>query len=141
MAGTGANIYCPFSATTDGGPDEYCTANTQHCCETPEGSATASACQPTATACATGSTDWGCQDPTADCASGDICCAPGATLVLGTPAGQCGNYASGMKSTTCVSAATGCTGGIIMCTSTSQCPSGKTCTPFEKAAAQVGGCM
>jgi hypothetical protein len=134
-------IYCPFSATTDGGPEEYCAAATQHCCETPEGSATPSACQPTATACATGSTDWGCQDPVADCASGDTCCAPSATLVLGMPAGMCGNYASGMKSTTCLPAGTACT-GIIMCTTNAECPAAHpTCTAFEKAGAQVGGCM
>jgi hypothetical protein len=29
----------------------------------------------------------------------------------------------------------------VMCTSTSECPTGQTCTPFEKAGNQVGGCM
>jgi hypothetical protein len=41
--------------------------------------------------------------------------------------------------TACV--ATGsCAGGIIMCSSDGECPSGQHCTPFEAKGNQVGGC-
>jgi hypothetical protein len=141
-AGPGT-IYCPFSAVGDGG-NEYCTPGTQHCCETPEGATTASACTSINTSCMTGTgyTDWQCEDPVTDCTAAGlpVCCAPGATLELGTPAGTCGNYASEMKSAACVAAGT-CT-GIILCTSNSECPAAHpTCTPFSKAGNDVGGCM
>ncbi len=135
-AGPGT-IYCPFSATTDGGKNEYCTPETQHCCETPEGATEPSACTATGTACPTGSTDWGCEDPVSDCPSGQVCCAPGASIGLGTPG--CGNFAHKMTGTACVAAGS-CT-GITLCTSDSECPSGMTCTPFGKAGNDVGGCM
>jgi len=143
-AGPGT-IFCPFSATTDGGPEEYCTPETQHCCETPEGNATASGCQPSTTACMTGTgfTDWQCQDPVTDCpAASPVCCAPGATLELGTPVGTCGNYASKMTHSTCTTAAAcPASGNIILCTSDSECTAPAVCTAFEKAGGQVGGCM
>jgi hypothetical protein len=137
-AGPGS-IYCPFSAVTDGGGNAYCTGGTEHCCETPAGSATPSACEPLATACATGSVDWGCEDPVVDCANPatPVCCAPGASIGLGTAG--CGNFAHTMKSTVCVAAGS-CT-GVTMCTSTAECPTGQTCTAFVKAGNQVGGCM
>jgi hypothetical protein len=138
-AGPGT-IYCPFSATTDGGKNEYCTPETQHCCVTPEGSPTASACEPTGTACITGATDWQCEDPLTDCPSGMICCSnSGASLGIGTPAGTCGNYAHKMTGTQCVAA--GMCNGIQMCTSDAECPTGQTCTPFAKGGNDVGGCM
>jgi hypothetical protein len=138
-AGPGS-IYCPFSGV-DGGHAEYCTAGTQHCCETPEGS-TPSACMPSATACTTGTgyTDWQCEDPVTDCASGQDCCSDG-MFVMGVTvaAGQCENYASKMTKTTCV--AKGSCTGFTLCTSTSECPSGKTCTALEKAGNQIGSCQ
>jgi hypothetical protein len=145
-AGPGS-IYCPFSNTVDGGPKEYCTPGTEHCCEAPAGSV--SACQPFATACmsGTGYTDWQCEDPVTDCPSATpVCCAPGATIGLGTPAGTCGNFAHTMTHTSCTTAAAcpnaGNTGNIVLCTSNSECPSATpTCTPFGKAGNQVGGCM
>ena len=100
---------------------------------------------PSATACmtSTGYTDWQCEDPVADCpTSAPVCCASGATLELGgTMNGMaCQNYASKMTHTACV-AAGACTGGIVMCTSDSECTAPQKCTPFSKAGNQVGGCM
>lgn len=134
----GANIYCPFSGI-DGGANQYCSGGTDHCCETAAGAGAPSSCEALGTACLSGSTDWECQDPVADCtdSSKPVCCAPGATIGLGNPG--CGNFAHTMHNTTCV-AAGACT-GIIMCTSDGECPSGQHCTPFAKAGAQVGGCM
>jgi hypothetical protein len=144
-AGAGT-IYCPFSEVTDGGPDMYCTPISQHCCETPEDAGVATACQPFATACMTGTgyTDWQCEDPVVDCTTtaAPVCCAPGATIGLGGTVNNmaCGNFAHTMTHTTCV-AAGACT-GIIMCTSDSECPAATpTCTPFGKAGNAVGGCM
>jgi len=141
-AGPGT-IFCPFSST-DGGPNEYCVPGTEHCCETPAGSTTPTACQPTATACMTGSgyTDWQCEDPVADCPTGMDCCAtaaPGKTPSIGLGAPGCGNFAHQMTGTKCQAA--GSCVGIQMCTSDGECPAGKTCTPFGKAGNQVGGCM
>ena len=137
-AGT-STIYCPFSGA-DGGPNVYCTGQTQHCCETPASAGTPSTCQDLATACSVAkSTDWQCQDPKADCPTAKpICCATGASIGLGAPG--CGNFAHTMTGTTCV-ATGGCSGGITMCTSDDECPTGQHCTPFSKAGAQVGGCM
>lgn len=136
-AGPGT-IYCPFSAVGDGG-NEYCTPTTEHCCETPADAGVPSACQPAATACTAGSTDWGCEDPVVDCKdpTKPVCCAPGASIGLGNPG--CGNFAHTMKNTLCV-AAGACT-GIVMCTSDSECTAPQKCTPFGKAGNQVGGCM
>ncbi len=136
-AGT-STIFCPFSASGDAGKDIYCTAKSQHCCETPAGS-TLSTCEALGTACPVAkSTDWQCEDPSADCPSATpVCCAAGATIGLG--ATGCGNFASKMTGTTCV-AAGGCT-GITICTADAECPTGQHCTPFTKAGNQVGGCM
>jgi hypothetical protein len=139
----GANLYCPFSGV-DGGKAVYCNAATEHCCETPA-MTTPSMCVPIATACMTGTgyTDWQCEDPVADCMSSatPVCCAPGATLVMGgTMNGMvCQNYASHMTHTACVAA--GQCSGIIMCTSDGECPNGQHCITFSKAGNQVGGCM
>ncbi len=74
-----------------------------------------------------------CTDP-----ANPVCCAPGASIGLGTPG--CGNFAHTMKNTVCVASQAACS-GIIMCTNNNECPSGQTCTPFSKAGNQVGGCM
>jgi len=133
--GGNTTLYCPFSGA-DGGANTYCSAGSEHCCEST--SSSTSSCDPIGTACASGDDDWQCADPNADCSGGTpVCCAPNATLVLG--AAGCGNYATSMKSTTCVASTAACT-GIIMCTSTSECPNGMTCTPFDHAANAVGGC-
>jgi hypothetical protein len=133
--GTLNTIYCPFSAI-DGGANLYCTRQTEHCCEPALGTAT---CNSLTVPCPAGDTDWACEDPT-DCPSGYVCCAPGATLVLGVPmmGMQCGNYANGFTQTVCQ---TGTCTGIQICESTSECPAGKTCVPFNAKVVQVGGCM
>ncbi len=88
----------------------------------------------------TGYTDWQCEDPVADCTGANpVCCAPGASIVLGAP---CENYASHMTHTTCTTAALcPAAGNIIMCTSDGECPTGMSCTPFAKGGNDVGGCM
>jgi hypothetical protein len=158
-AGPGT-IYCPFSETTDGGKDEYCTPGTQFCCETAEGTSTPSSCvtgTPSSANCPSafvssaesGSTVWECEDPVTDCPSGQVCCAVGygyggtspkaAAFTPGAPG--CGNYASEMGGTVCM-ASSACTAavGFLMCTSPGECPSGTTCQPFAKAGNDVGGC-
>ncbi len=132
-AGT-STLYCPFSAV-DGGKNLYCTNTTEHCCEPKMGTAT---CDPIATACAPMDMDWQCEDPKADCPSGQVCCAPGATFGQGAPG--CANFAHTMTKTQCMAAAS-CT-GMIMCTSNDECPASQpTCTPFKKAGNQVGACQ
>ncbi len=135
---TSNSLYCPFSAVADGGGNDYCDPSVEHCCDF--GSPGASSCQATGAACGAGvAVDLGCADPATDCpVSHPVCCAPGASIVLGVGT-ACTNSASSMTSTTCVAAGT-CT-GIQMCTSTAECPSGKTCTPFRQAGNDVGGCM
>jgi len=129
----------PVQRVGDAG-NAYCTATTEHCCETPAGGPI-SACAPIATACMMGAgyTDWQCEDPVADCKdpTKPVCCAPGASIGLG--AAGCGNFAHTMKNTICV--ASGQCAGITMCTSDSECTSPMKCTPFGKAGNQVGGCM
>jgi hypothetical protein len=136
-SGGGNTLYCPFSNSADGGTNGYCDPSVEHCCDVSSGS---SSCEATGTACGGGVTvDWACADPATDCGGATpICCAPGASIVLGAGT-ACTNSASSMTSTTCV-AAGGCT-GLQMCTSTAECPSGKTCTPFRQAGNDVGGCM
>jgi hypothetical protein len=128
-------IYCPFSGT-DGGANVSCAPGTEHCCEAAGGGT--STCTPIGTSCTAQVVDWQCADPVADCSAGQICCATGASLVLG--ATGCANNASQLTATTCV-AAGACAGGITMCTSDAECPTGQTCTPFVKAGNPVGGCM
>jgi hypothetical protein len=144
-AGPGT-IYCPFSGV-DGGKAEYCTPQTQHCCETPEGSTTPSACvDGITTACVAGSVDWQCEDPVADCAAGEVCCAAGASIGLGGMVGgmACQNFAHHMTGTACV-AASACpaASNIVICTNNTECTGigTGTCTPFSKSGNAVGGCM
>ena len=128
----GATIYCPFSGA-DGGPNVFCAAQTQHCCEPTNGT---SACDPIASACAANDTDWQCEDPVADCANGQSCCASaGAQVVLGDAG--CANFATNFKGTTCAASCP----GVVMCTSDGECPQGKTCVPFRAKGNQVGACM
>jgi hypothetical protein len=140
-AGPGT-LYCPFSSV-DGGPNEYCTPGTQHCCESPSG-ATPSSCVDSSTACMIGYVDWQCEDPVADCPSGQVCCAPGATIGFGGPG--CGNFAHTFTHTACVAAGAcpnaGNMGNILLCTSSAECPAvTPTCTPFSVHGNQVGGCL
>jgi hypothetical protein len=129
----GPTIYCPLSGV-DGGKNVYCTPGTEHCCEPTQGTAS---CDPIASACGGGDTDWQCQDPVADCPIGQQCCAPGATLVINADP-SCANYATSFHSTTC--AQTCANVDLVMCTSDGECPNGQTCTPFRTNGAPVGAC-
>jgi hypothetical protein len=129
-----SSLFCPFSAPRNG-TDQDCNPAFDHCCETgPD--AGLSTCTAVGTSCSASAVmDWGCADPDVDCPSGNNCCAPGATLVVGAPG--CASSATGMTTTSCQSAA--CS-GIQLCTKTSECPSGKSCVPFAQAGNDVGGC-
>ncbi len=136
-------LYCPFSKP-DGGKTSYCDPQQgQHCCETPEGSTTPSACvDGLTTSCpVAGSVDWQCADPVADCPSGMDCCATPAGVTFVTAPAGCGNYTKGkMTGTACVAAGS-CT-TITLCTVDSECPAAHpTCTQFEKGGNGVGGCQ
>jgi hypothetical protein len=120
-------LFCPF-----GGDAGHCASGSQHCCEPAMGTST---CDPLATPCPAGQTDWQCEDP-ADCAMGMVCCGSG-TLVK-SPDPNCGNYATGFHATHC--AATCMANEIKMCTSTGECSNGLTCVPFRTKGNQVGGC-
>lgn len=128
------NIYCPFSAT-GGGKNDYCAAGSEHCCE-PKATGSVSKCQPSSQPCATGDTDWRCQDPVADCPSGQKCCGIGTVVKNSDP--KCANYATGFTGTKC---ATACGAGEVeMCTSDSECTAPEVCLPFGAKGAQVGAC-
>jgi hypothetical protein len=129
-AGT-QTLYCPFSGV-DGGSNDYCDTATEHCCEPKSGTAS---CTAKATPCASGDTDWQCEDPS-ECGSGMQCCGKG-TMVKSTDA-NCGNYATGFTGTYC--AASCAAGDIQMCTSDGECTSPQTCLPFNTKGNQVGGC-
>ncbi len=130
-AGT-QTLYCPFSGV-DGGKNDYCDTATQHCCEPKSGTAS---CTPKATPCGATETDWECEDPVADCPSGQVCCGSG--TIVKNPDPNCANYATGFTGTHC---ATSCTATeITMCTSPAECTGGKTCLPFSTKGNQVGGC-
>jgi hypothetical protein len=133
-ADAGAGLFgCP-GASADAGV-AACIAGNEHCCENGIGDTASGSCVPVGTACSGSNiTDWNCTDANTDCGGG-TCCATGATLVVG--GAGCGNYATGMTGTTCSATCT----GITLCTSTGECPTGKTCTPFEYAGNPVGGCL
>jgi hypothetical protein len=126
------SIFCPFSGV-DGGKNEYCTAQSEHCCEPKAGTAT---CQPAATPCEVDDTDWQCEDPVADCAFGETCCGKGTFVQNPDPA--CANYAKAFTGTYCAKACQ--PGEIVMCTDDSEC-GGKTCTPMYTKGNQVGACQ
>jgi hypothetical protein len=135
-AGT-KTIYCPFSAV-DGGKNVYCDKTSEHCCEPKMGTAT---CDSLNTPCGPTDMDWQCEGKD-DCGANEDCCSnPEAVFKLGgTQNGVvCQNYASLMKQTKCVPQGT--CAAILMCNADSQCPMGKTCTPFAKAGNQVGSCQ
>jgi hypothetical protein len=124
------DLYCPFGKTDAG--SLYCTGGTTHCCEPSMGTST---CEPEATPCAQGDTDWVCDDPS-DCGAQMVCCAMATLVQTGNP--MCGNYATGFHATHC--AASCAQGEIQMCTSNGECSNGMTCIPFKAKGNQVGGC-
>ncbi len=124
-------LFCPRSGT-DGGQDNYCVPQSQHCCEGEAGS-----CETAQTACAPSDIDWQCADPIADCVGGHACCGRG---ILATGLGSgCGNSALCFTGTYCSTGATCASGEIEMCTSSTECSAG-TCTPFTIGSNQVGAC-
>jgi hypothetical protein len=126
------SIFCPFSSV-DGGKNEYCTAQTQHCCEPKSGTAS---CEDINTACQAGDTDWQCEDPVADCPQGQVCCGIGQFVQNADP--NCANYAKGFKGTHCAASCDPAT-EVEMCTSDGEC-NGKTCKPMYTKGNQVGAC-
>jgi hypothetical protein len=133
------SIYCPFGANNMAA---YCQQGTQHCCE-PSGTGSVSTCQPMATPCAAKETDWQCQDPS-DCGMGAQCCSnAGAQWVMGAPG--CANFGSHFNGSHC---AAHCLTGqadpaldeLTLCTSTSQCANGTTCTTMSTKGVQIGVC-
>ena len=132
---TGSTIYCPFSGY-DGGANAYCAAQIQHCCETRNAGSGLSSCEPTSTACGgMNYYDWQCEDPVADCGSGQVCCAAG-SFNLGAPG--CGNYLSGFSGSQC--AATCPTGQLQLCTTSMECGTGRSCFPVRIGGNQIGVC-
>jgi hypothetical protein len=145
-------IFCGFPA--DGGASFSCTTGMQCClggklgqnflpedCETWGG-----ACDNPPPDAAIPGSPIECNqnaDCTANGKSGDVCCLQGASapaIVQG-----CGYYKSAQgTAVTCETAANGaCTGAsdIQICEQTSDCPSGKTCTPMKWKIYQLGFCM
>ena len=133
-SGTTDNIYCPFSGA-DGGKNDYCASGSEHCCE-PKATGSVSTCQPLSQPCDTGDTDWQCQDPVADCPTGQKCCGTGTVVKNSDP--TCANYAQGFMGTHCAQSCD--LGEVEMCTSDSECTAPKTCLPFGTKGAQVGAC-
>jgi hypothetical protein len=131
-AGTNT-IYCPFSSMP-GGKNVSCDHTSEHCCEPAMGMA---ACDPIATACAAGDTDWQCESPN-DCGMGQVCCGIGSVIVNPDP--MCANKGKSFKGTHC---AASCMAGseLEMCDAQMECGAGKTCTPFKTHGAQVGACL
>jgi hypothetical protein len=80
-------------------------------------------------------------DCTANGKSGNVCCLQGASapaVVQG-----CGYYKSSLGTAITCEQGTACSGGtdIQICEQTSDCPSGKTCTPMKWKLYQLGFCM
>jgi hypothetical protein len=138
----GGGFYCPFSKV-DGGSIEYCTGGTEHCCEPSTGT---SSCEPIATQCGTGNTDWQCEG-TPDCASmpGTICCGTGHVAQQAAQPG-CGPdggtlpafpYVSGFTGSSCMTPSA-CT-TFQICSQTTECSTG-TCTPIRPKGNDIGYC-
>jgi hypothetical protein len=124
------DFYCPFGSKEAG--TNYCKNGTEHCCEPATGTST---CEASGTACATGDTDWQCDDAS-ECGSGMVCCAA-ATWHAG--AAGCENYVSGFKGSHC--AASCATGEITICQQATSCSGGTTCTPTAIKGNSVGVCQ
>jgi hypothetical protein len=135
------SIYCPFGP--DGGAI-HCSPGTEKCCISPKvnGQYPPSSCASTCPYDAGGHTDLACED-SISCSGnnlGSICCAKGATPA--TVAG-CGyfNESPGMSQATCEQGPDCASGEFQLCGAPSECPSGKTCTPFKVKGLQLGFCM
>ncbi|MFI5302353.1 MAG: hypothetical protein ACHREM_30030, partial [Polyangiales bacterium] len=122
----------------DGGAG-YCTPGSQHCCETASAAAGPALCTATGTACTTGSTDWGCTQPS-DCPSGQVCCidnTPPAGMDTGCTYYFLHKFTGTVCAATCASATQLqlCQGGAT------DCPSGQTCQHVSAKGADFGFCQ
>jgi hypothetical protein len=129
-----STIFCPFSGV-DGGKNDYCDHGVEHCCEPKMGTA---ACQPAATACAMGDTDWNCEDPS-DCGQGMVCCSNTGASIGISPDPNCANFAHKFNGTHCAASCQATE--ITICTADGECGGGQTCIPFGSKGNQIGGCM
>jgi hypothetical protein len=147
-------IFCGYPA--DGGSSFSCTTGTQCCLggkQTSQGPFLPEDCVTFGGACDNPGPDGSTpgapiecnqnSDCTANGKSGNVCCLQGA----GAPAvvSGCGYYKSqGGTGVLCEAPSNGaCTGAtdIQICSATSDCPNGKTCTPMKWKLYQLGFCM
>ncbi len=147
----GVGVYCPFSATTDGGKAVHCTAG-EHCCEPPESASMVSTCEPAATTCPVmNSTDWACEG-TPDCAgtAGTVCCGAG-TIKTQAPQPGCGDggstlpsypYVGDFTGTSCVASCSLTTTTFQVCSKDSECPGGAagSCVSIKPKGNGIGYC-
>jgi hypothetical protein len=152
-----AGVYCPFSEVGDAG-NLYCK-NGQSCCITPYSTPSIPSTCNTGACPVTGSTVLECEG-TPDCASkgaGNICCGFGSIktqAACGTiaPYSYVSGFAygtNGVKGTGGSFCATSCAqvsdaGASVstfqICSQTSECPTGSTCTPIEPSGVGLGYC-
>jgi hypothetical protein len=150
----GGGVYCPF-----GGPASettlYCGAGDaaadKFCCISGEVGTTypPSVCQASCSFTATsGNTTIQCEDPATDCPTGNICCGGAEkTIALDT---SCSYYKLSDWVYTKCEATAACAGTATapatgaefqLCTGPTECPAGKTCTPFKSKGVDLGFCM
>ena len=134
-------VYCPGDQD-DAGNTVTCNAG-QHCCETPQGSSTASTCESPGTACASGTVDWECLQPV-DCANfeggGAVCCIVGATKMTVTSCDAGWTEWSGFTGTKCMASCP--SGSYVACQANSDCTgdAGTTCTVSKSNGSDFGYC-
>jgi hypothetical protein len=150
------DLYCPFGPEKDGGDTIYCgSANDSGgaCCVSGEvGDAyPPSFCAQSGATCAfaasTGNTQIQCEDPATDCPSGQSCCAFGGhlepdknfTTGLTCPWQKYADWVGTACATSCASLDGGA--ALTLCTSDTECGSGKTCVAFEAKGIDLGYCM
>lgn len=135
-AGATPDTYCPFSATTTGGKNIYCSQGKQ-CCETPSSAGTPSTCVTAGAACpVAGSTAIQCTYPQG-CGSGKRCCANAAKIDLKPGC----TYDSAVTFTGTVCATSCSATQFVVCAADTDCPSGQTCTPFAAGGSDYGVCQ
>jgi hypothetical protein len=147
-------IHCPFggasSETTlycgsgDAAADKFCCISGEVGTTYPP-SVCAATCSFTATS---GNTTVQCEDPATDCPTGNICCGGAEkTIELDT---ACSHYklsdwvyAKCETTSTCAAAAAAPATGaeFQVCAKQSECPAGRTCTPFKSKGIDLGFCM
>ncbi len=141
--GSGTNLFCPFGP--DAGAPLECTSGQQYCCISGKvgGSYPPSDCEAISPSGCTavkngvaGSTQIACEDPATDCPSGQVCC--GSPNAIALASGCTYDKLVGFTYSKC--AASCAVSEFQICEATSQCGSGKTCTPFKAKGLQLGYC-